>query len=386
MNNNYFILAVLIGSTSLSHAEYQIGDSGAVAISIDASVISTDNVSRDSTEDSDVITSVLPTLQYKNDAGAASIEAHVGQEFITYNDLSENDSEDLKSNVKITFPDELDGENFSLVIEGGYNEYTSARSARGGEGSVVSTEEVDLSLRTSYYITEDIALRAAVEHLDRESLTTGYSDLTTLTVPVAFYYQIDESLSAGVGYRSRSSKVGNQVVSPKADSDDEVFFVGIENQVSSIWGYELEVGVQERNFDANSFADQDGLFASLLVNWQISDMTELVGELSNEFGTTLANQSSETGSVGVQLNHTFDERLSASLGLSYSEMEYTQADTQTNGARDDERFSSFLTVDYKLMDGRWTLRGSVNHDDNDSSAAPANYKALRGGLSSIFVF
>ena len=111
-------------------------------------------------------------------------------------------------------------------------------------------------------------------------------------------------------------------------------------------------------------------------------MTELVGELSNEFGTTLANQSSETGSVGVQLNHTFDERLSASLGLSYNEMEYTQA----NGARDDERFSSFLTVDYKLMDGRWTLRGSVNHDDNDSSVARANYKALRGGLSSIFVF
>lgn len=383
MNIKFTSLAFLLGSLSLSHAEYQIGDSGAVAIGFEASVISTDNVNRDSTEDSDVITSFLPTLQYKSDAGAASIEAHVGQEFITYNDLSENDSEDLKSNVKITFPDELDGENFSLVIEGGYNEYTSARSNRDGNGNVVSTEEVDLSLNISYFITEDITLRAAVEHLDIESLTTGYGDLTTMTVPVAFYYEIDESLSAGVGYRSRSSKVGNQVTSnDKRDSDDDAFFVGIENQVSDIWGYELEVGVQDRNFDANGIADQDGLFASLLVNWQISDMTELVGELSNEFGTTLANQSTEIKSVSVQLNHTFDERLSVSLGLSNEEIEYTQA----VGARDDDRFSSYLTVDYKLMDGQWTLRGSVSHDDNDSSAAPANYQALRGGLSSIFVF
>jgi long-subunit fatty acid transport protein len=382
MNSKHIILTALIGSVSFSHAEYQIGDSGAVAIGFEANVISTDNVNRDSTEDSDVIISVLPTLQYKNDAGAASIEAHVGQEFITYNDLSENDSEDLKSNVKITFPDELDGENFSLVIEGGYNEYTSARSNEDGNGNIVSTEEVDLSLKTSYYITEDITLRAAVEHLDKESQTTGFADLTTMTVPVALYYEIDESLSAGIGYRSRSSKVGNQVTSAKLDSDDDAFFVGIENQVSDIWGYELEVGVQDRNFDANGFADQDGVFASLLVNWQISDMTELVGELSNEFGTTLANQSTEIKSIGVQLNHTFDDRLSASLGLSNEEIEYTQA----SGPRDDDRFSSFLTVDYKLMDGQWTLRGSVSHDDNDSPVARANYQALRGGLSSIFVF
>tara|TARA_B100000886_G_C20400868_1_gene482519 strand:+ start:286 stop:1434 length:1149 start_codon:yes stop_codon:yes gene_type:complete len=382
MKIKHIILLFLVGGTSLSHAEFRVGDSGAVTIGFEASVISTDNVNSDSTEDSDVITSVLPTLQYKSDAGATSIEAYVGLEFITYNDLSENDSEDFKSNLKITFPDELDGENFSLVIEGGYNELTSARSNQGGQGGVVSTEEVDISLNTSYYITEDITLRAAVEHLDKESLTTGFADLTTMTVPVAFYYDIDESLSTGIGYRNRRSKVGNQVTSAKADSDDEAFFVGIENQVSDIWGYELEVGIQERDFDVDDISDEDGLFASFLVNWQVSDMTEVVGELSNEFGTTLANQSAEIASAGLQLNHTFDERLSASLGLTYVEIEYTQA----SGARDDDRLSSFLTVDYKLIDGQWTLRGSVGHDDNDSSVAPANYQALRVGLSSIYVF
>ena len=284
--------------------------------------------------------------------------------------------------MKITFPDELDGENFSLVFEGGYNEFTSAQSSQNGEGRVVNTEDLDLNFNGRYYITEDITLRAAVEYLDKESQTTGYADLETLTVPVAVYYDFDEALSAGIGYRNRTSKVGSQVTSAKADSDDHAFFVGVENQVSEIWGYELEIGFQQRDFDENAFSDEDGVFASILANWQISEMTELVGQLSNEFGTTLANQSSEIASAGVQLNHTFDERISASLGLSYEEIEYTQG----NGSREDERVSSFLTVDYKLLDGQWTLRGSVSYDDNDSDAASANYDALRGGLSSIFVF
>jgi len=382
MQKKHLLLAALFGAASLSHAEYQIGDVGAVAFGLEASVLSTDNVTMDSSEDSDVVTSILPTLQFKSDAGAASIEAYVGQEFITYKDLSENDSEDIKSNVKITFPDELDGENFSLVFEGGYNEFTSAQSSQNGEGRVVSTEDLDLNFNGRYYITEDITLRAAVEYLDKESQTTGYADLETLTVPVAVYYDFDEALSAGIGYRNRTSKVGSQVTSAKADSDDHAFFVGVENQVSEIWGYELEIGFQQRNFDSNEFSDEDGVFASILANWQISEMTELVGQLSNEFGTTLANQSSEIASAGVQLNHTFDERISASLGLSYEEIEYSQL----SGSREDERVSSFLTVDYKLLDGQWTLRGSVSYDDNDSDTASANYDALRGGLSSIFVF
>jgi len=384
MQTKHLTFAALLSCiTTLSYAEYQIGDVGAVAFGLDASVLATDNVTMDSSEDSDNILSVLPTVNFKSDAGAASIEAYVGVEMISYDDLSENDSDDFKSNLKVTFPDELNGENFSLVFEGGYNEFTSAQSSQGGQGRVVSTEDVDLNLNGRYYITEDITLRAAAEYLDTKSNTTGFADVETLTIPVAVFYDIDEALSVGLGYRNRSSEVGNQVTSAKADSTDHAFFVGVENQVSEIWGYELEIGFQQRDFDNNAtFSDEDGLFASLLVNWQISEMTEIAAELSNEYGTTLANQSSEIARAALQLNHTFDERISASLGMSYDETDYIQAD----GSREDETFASFLTVDYKLLDGQWILRGTVSYDDNSSDAASANYDALRGGISSIFVF
>jgi hypothetical protein len=178
------------------------------------------------------------------------------------------------------------------------------------------------------------------------------------------------------------SEVDSLDAAQAADSDDQAFFLGLENELSSIWSYTLELGYQQREFDNTAFDDQDGLFASFELNWQLSDMSELSAELSNEFGTTLANQSSETARAAVQLNHTFDERISAALGLSFEEVNYEQL----SGSREDELFSSFLTIDYQLLEGKWVLRGSVSYDDSSSSAAAANYDAVRSGISSIVIF
>lgn len=382
MKTNTFYIAALMGTATLAQAEYQIGDAGALAIGLDASVQSTDNVTMDSSADSDTITSILPTLNYKSDAGAMSIEAFVGQEIITYSDLSENDSEDFKSNIKLSFPDELAGENFSLVLEGGVNEFTRAVTSQAGQGRVVSTEATDLSLDARYYIDEYTTLRVGATQREQESQTDGYFDVDTLTIPVAVYFDLDDSISVGVGYRQRMSEVDSLVATEAADSDDQAFFLGLENELSSIWSYALELGYQQREFDNAAFDDEDGLFASFVLNWQLSDMSELSAELSNEFGTTLANQSSETARAAVQLNHTFDERISAALGLSFEEVNYEQL----SGSREDELFSSFLTIDYQLLEGKWVLRGSVSYDDSSSSAAAANYDAVRSGISSIVIF
>jgi hypothetical protein len=382
MKTNTFFIAALMGTATLAQAEYQIGDAGALAIGLDASVQSTDNVTMDSSADSDTITTLLPTLNYKSDAGAMSIEAFVGQEIITYSDLSENDSEDFKSNIKLSFPDELAGENFSLVLEGGVNEFTRAVTSQAGQGRVVSTEATDLSLDARYYMSEYTTLRVGATQREQESQTAGYFDVETLTIPVAVYFDLDDSISIGVGYRQRMSEVDSLVAAQAADSDDQAFFIGLENELSSIWSYTLELGYQQREFDNAAFDDEDGLFASFVLNWQLSDMSQLSAELSNEFSTTLANQSSETARAAVQLNHTFDERISAALGLSFEEVNYEQL----SGSREDELFSSFLTIDYQLLEGKWVLRGSVSYDDSSSSAATANYDALRSSISSIVIF
>jgi len=379
LNAHIYLLPAAV-AVSGAYAEVCLGQSGALAFGLESGIRHTDNVTLSSDEESDTVISLLPTLNYRSDAGAASIDAVIGVESLTYSELDSNDAENFKSSIRVAFPDEREGENFSFVFEGGYNETTSARSSLQ---SVVQTEETDLALKTRYYINDYTTLRTSVEHADSVSQTENFADVTTLTIPVALYLELDEALSAGIGYRYRSTELG-KITSDRADSTDQAFYFGLENERSSVWGYALEIGIQSRDFDQNvDFGDESGLFASLAASWQLSAMTELVAEIGNEYGTTLANQSTETSGIALQLNHSYDDRLSASFGLSVEQIEYVQENGST---REDDRFSSYVNVDYKLKDEKWYLRASVSYDDNSSDFARANYSALSTGISSVFLY
>ena len=372
------LLAVFMVQTV--NAEFALGDAGSIAVGLKTGVSHTDNITLSSDDESDTVITLEPTLQYKSDAGAASIEASVGVESKKYTELDSNDADNIKSNIRITFPDIRDGENYSLVLEGGYNESTTARSSLQ---SVIQTEELELSLDGNYYFDDYTTLRFAIESTDNESQTENFADIKTLSLPFALLLELDEALNAGVGYRYRSTDL-ESITSAKADSTDHAFYFCLENQPSAVWAYAVKVGLQKRSFDADAtFEDEHGLYASWVTTWQFSAMTELQAELANEYGTTLANQSSETAGLSIQLNHKFDERLSASFGLSYEEIEYLQVNGST---RDDERLTSYLNVDYDIMGDNWFLRAKVGYEDNSSNFDRANYTALSAGISSVFVY
>ena len=374
------ILAVSVTILRIMHAEVALGDMGSFAVGLKAGISHTDNITLSSEEISDTVITLEPSLQYKTDEGAASIEASVGVESKQYSELDGNDADNIKSNVRITFPDVRDGENYSLVLEGGYNENTTARSSLQ---SVIQTEELDLSLDGNYYFDDYTTLRFGIENTDNESQTENFADVNTLSLPFALILELDEAFNAGIGYRYRSTDV-ESITSEKADSTDHAFYFCFENQPSAVWAYAVKVGLQERQFEEDAtFEDEHGLYASFVSKWQFSAMTELQSELANEYGTTLANQSSETAGLTLQLNHKFDERLSASFGLSYEEIEYLQVNGST---REDDRFTSFLNVDYDINGENWFLRAMVGYEDNSSNFDRANYTALSAGIHSVFVY
>jgi len=374
------VFVTIASSLNCAQAEFSLGDAGSLAFGLEAGILHTDNLTLSSDGESDTLMTLTPTLNFKSDAGAASIEAMVGLESKKYSDLDSNDAENIQSNVRIAFPDVRDGENYSLVFEGGYNELTTARSSLQ---SVIQTEDLDLALDGKYYFDDYTTLRFAIEHSDSDTETENFADVQTLTIPLAIILEIDESFNAGVGYRYRTTDMDG-LTSGVADSTDQAFYLCIENEPSAVWAYAIKVGLQRRGFEDDSdFEDEHGLYASWVTSWQFSAMTELQAELANEYGTTLANQSSETAGLSLQVNHEFDERLSASLGASYEEIEYTQ---ENGSVRDDERFATFLNVDYNLLGENWYLRAKVAYEDNSSDFDRANYTALSAGISSVFVY
>jgi len=370
-------------STFTSRAEVNVGDLGALALGIDTSLYSSDNITLDSSSQGDTVFSILPTINFRNSGGIVKVDAFIGQEFIFYNKFSQNNSEDLKSNIAIKYPDKYSDENLSIFAEGGINDYNLPISNSFGVGKVVSFTNTDLSIGGKYYLNDKITLDCEVSYMDSDSRSINYADLNRLTLPISIKYYYDESISGGLGCRFRTTKIGNEIMSPKAESDDKAVYFILENDRSSIWTYEVEIGLQERDFiDDEEFTDIYGVFASGTANWFISDRSNLKGEITNEYGTTLANQSTETRGTSLELNHIGSERLSILLGLSYDNIMYDQI----IGGREDERSKLYCATDYVMLGGNWILRVIIGHTHNSSSIKVANYNSNYLSFRSIIVF
>ena len=376
-------LFLILFSTFTSRAEVNLGDLGALALGIDTSLYSSDNITLDSSSQGDTVFSILPTINFRNSGGIVKVDAFIGQEFIFYDKFSQNNSEDLKSNIAIKYPDKDSGENLSIFAEGGINDYNLPISNSLGVGKVVSFTNTDLSIGGKYYLNDKINLDCEVSHMDSDSRSLNYADLKRLTLPISIKYYYDESISAGLGCRFRTTKIGNEIISPKAESDDKAVYFILENDRSSIWTYEVEIGLQERDFiDDEAFTDIYGVFASGTANWFISDRSNLKGEISNEYGTTLANQSTEILGTTLELNHIATDRLRLLLGLSYDDIMYDQI----IGGREDERSKLYCAADYVMLGGNWILRAIIGHTHNSSSIKVANYDSNYLSFRSIIVF
>ncbi len=379
------LAVLLIFSVSLNtiYAEVKIGKFGAIALGLDASLYNTNNITMDASPREDFVTSILPTINFRNSGGSLSIEAFFGQEVISYSKNSNYDSEDFKSKWSLKYPENSSGEIVSLLLEGGVNQYNLPISSISGVGNMVSTQETDLAFGGEYYMNQRITFLGSVSYLDFDSNTLTYSDLNSLTVPLSVNYDYDESISVGLGFRHRSTRMGGQIVSAKAESDDQAFYCIFENNRSAVWDYKLEAGIQRRDFKEDEiFTDINGLFASATTTWQATERSRFKGELSNEFGTTLANQSTEVSKLSLKWDHIISEHLQIFSGIGYEEISYDQ----TLGTREDERTTSILGLEYTMLGGNWILRGSIEHTENKSSLTRANYDATYSSIRSIIVF
>ncbi|MDQ8208209.1 outer membrane beta-barrel protein [Coraliomargarita sp. SDUM461003] len=374
--NSLYVLLMLSGA--YLNAEVSLGDSGALALGLDTKVESTSNATLSSAETSDTIFSALPSVKFRSDAGAVSIDAFVGVELLRYDRLDNNDSENFKSGVTVVFPDEMAGENYSLVLNAGFNQNTSATSALQ---QVTETEDLSLSALGTYYISEYVSLRSGVTYLNSESKTAGFADLETYEVPFAVYYKYDETLNLGLGYRYRNTEVSE--VTPAANSDDHAVFFAIEDLLSPLVQYEINVGYQYREFDSQSnFDDEGAAFAQAMLTWFIADRSRLLASIGNDYGTSAANQSSETFFTELTLQHEYDERLSAAIGMRYEEVDYEQA----VGSRSDDELAFYVSGDYQLVEDRWLLRGRLSYADHSSDAVTAQYDVIHASIACILVF
>ena len=363
---------------SLLTAEVNLGPAGAVAIGLDSSVRHTSNVFLNSSEQSDIIYTLLPTVNYRSNQGAIELDAFMGIAMVHYSDFSSYNAENLKCGFNATYPREKNNENISLAFSGSYVESNEARKALL---DIVNVDTLNLSLIGSYYLGDITSLRSSLLFENRNTDIDTYVDVESIELPFAFYYDYDEAMSFGLGYSFRKSEISGLIL--PADSNDHAFFVAFEDLISPLIQYEAKLGYRYRNFKYDTgFDDDGGIYTKLNLRYELSEVTQLSLLLSRDFKTSAANQSVETSSAKLTLNHRLDTMLSADIGFMTSTDNYEQI----SGMRNDDDWGVFFGFNYDLPEINCVLKGAISYLEHNSNLDSANYKLIGANFVCSFIY
>ena len=363
---------------SLLTAEVKLGPAGAVAIGLDSSVRHTSNVFLNSSEQSDIIYTLLPTVNYRSNQGAIELDAFMGIAMVHYSDFSSYNAENLKCGFNATYPREKNNENISLAFSGSYVESNEARKALL---DIVNVDTLNLSLIGSYYLGDITSLRSSLLFENRNTDIDTYVDVESIELPFAFYYDYDEAMSFGLGYSFRKSEISGLIL--PADSNDHAFFVAFEDLISPLIQYEAKLGYRYRNFKYDTgFDDDGGIYTKLNLRYELSEVTQLSLLLSRDFKTSAANQSVETSSAKLTLNHRLDTMLSADIGFMTSTDNYEQI----SGMRNDDDWGVFFGFNYDLPEINCVLKGAISYLEHNSNLDSANYKLIGANFVCSFIY
>ncbi|MEC7487266.1 MAG: outer membrane beta-barrel protein [Verrucomicrobiota bacterium] len=365
-------------TVSFLTAEVNLGPAGAVAVGFDSSIRHTSNVFLNSSEESDLIYTLLPSINYRSNQGAVGIDAFMGVEMVRFSDFNSIDDNNFKCGFSAIYPMEKNGENISLTFSGSYEESNEAREALL---NIVNVDTLSLSLIGSYYLGDILSMRSSILYENHNTDTDTYVDVESIELPLAFYYDYDEAMSFGLGYSFRKSDVSRLTV--PADSEDHAFFIGFEDLLSPLIQYEAKLGYRYRDFkyDTN-FDDGGGIYAKLKLRYNLSEITQLSLMLSSDFRTSAANQSVNTSSARFTLNHRLDPMLTADMGFIISSDNYEQI----LGTRDDDDWGVSLGLNYELSEINCVLKGSISFLKNSSDLDSANYNLIVANFVCSFLY
>lgn len=277
--------------------------------------------------DGDVYLSVAPELQFLRQAGKGTIDFSTGVDITRFVDLTEEDFEDLFASFDVTYPVHPD----SPLSGGIFAAFTQQSAAIDLVNTRVRTETTSVGADTLYRVSERLGLRnnLTYEHTDIEE----FSNIKAYAGKFGLQWFYSEKLSFFGDYRIRQSQSSgeNPFDEQSVDNLDHTLFFGAVGDLRPRVTGTAALGYQHT--DAQGAESDGNLFvasADLLWDWRPRTRVRL--NASRDVDVSPTDETVETTSVSLELDHDIDPKITLTGMLGYRDFSFRGAGNRQDDA------------------------------------------------------
>ena len=349
---NALFLALTISTGAAAAPFLAIGDGAELFLTGTLGVRADDNIYLTNSGLDDVIFDINPGVELvfgQNSTTQGSLR--IVESFANY-----SDNDNLNTSLSaVNFSTRFDDGKSKLNVNAGFsqqnqNTYDVRGLTRRDASSAGFNGEISLTEKSS------LGLGGAYRRTDYKR--GGYSDLTTFTIPINYYYELSPKfdLSLGLRYRDTKSQLG-------LDSKDYAYRIGFRGEFTPKVNGSLQVGFGTRKIDSRdneSLMDLEGA-----VNFLLSEKTTFQVNLSNDFGDSASGAQQKSFSLGGTVITKASEEWSVRTGLTYRKLDFY--------TRTDDFFEFTLGADYTVSTNV-TIQAAYAYRKFETKLAGSSFK------------
>lgn len=368
-----FAVVPLIGALSSANAALTLGDSvnvnflGTVSSKYESNVLLVRNSGGDTKGDTSVTIAPGILLSYNNPqvsdfSGSLNYNYRITS-FRNYNDLNTQDN-NLSGQVVYA----LSGMNVRgtlSYVEAHTNVDLDPLSASEVLAGRVDRNVLSVGAVADMQFSPKTSVDFGALYLLQAYDTLGYTDNTSLSIPINFYHALTAKTDATLDLTYRTVWLGSQ---NSANATDMSVMMGLRGEISpKITGY-LRGGFTSR--DNRSLADgtdKTMLTFSGSLNYEVSPLLSLAATLNRDFGvSSYTRGSTERTGGGLSATYHFIDSFSAGASLNYWNTKYQGYD------RTDDYIVTSVFASYAPNENL-NFRVAYNYNVNNSDSLFADY-------------
>jgi len=349
-----------------------IGDGAELHATGTVGVRADDNIFLSANAQSDVIFDVNPGVELSFGKNAQVKGAlTLVESFASYADNSDLNANLFAGDFSTKFDDGKMKLGFAIKFHELNQNQFDRRPVLVGGGGMLNRRDVFAAGGTAEVELSQLSLIGSGVSFDQEKFKLkGFSNLSSLTIPVDLFYRWSQKTDLSLGYRYRDSRVD-----VGQDSTDHFFNVGARGEFSPKLTGRLAVGVTTRKPQGGGENTLLGLDSSM--RYEISPKSDLEFGASNDFGTSSRGQQEKNLTLRGSLSTRIADEWTVNGGLQWRSI--------NSAGRTDDYVEAQLGTSY-LVNANVRIQGSYVHRDYSTVLKGSEFKNNVFAVATSFRF